>query len=219
MNNRNDINVFDQYANGVLNEVERRDFENHLETDFNLQSDFEDYQNTIKVVQQFERTRLKEMLLNSEPPQRSIIRTMNQGVFRMSIAASIALLIGWMGFNYSQSDVRLYQAYSLDDAPNIIMSIPTSQTTEEARVIYEQALTLRETGEYENAIVEFEKIDEANINLYFISQYDIAMLQFKTGNKDAAKSTLLQLTEHTENHFIKKKAKEALNAMNRKWFF
>ena len=212
MNNRNDINVFDQYAQGVLNEVERKDFENQLKTDFR------EFQETIHVVQQFERVRLKEMLLQSEPPQRAIVRSMNRGIFRMGIAASIALLIGWMGFHYSQSDERLYQAYKLDDSQIVVMSGEKSETIN-ARAAYENGLKLRDEGDFEAAIANFSKVGTQRTNLYFISQYNIAMLQFKTGNKEKAKIILTQLTERSETHFIKNKAQKALEAMEKNWFF
>ena len=218
MDFQNDIQLFDKYTQSELSESERQDFENNLQSDFNLKSEFEEHQLTVETVRQFERARLKEMLQNSAPPQRSTIRRITPRIFRIGIAASILLVIGFGTYFINQSDARLYASYNLDESPNITMS-GNDATTEKNRANYDAALVLKEAGRLTDAILVFDKVSEQNINLYFIAQYSKAMLQFKTGDKTSAQQTLNKIVKHPENHFIKDKAKDALNAMKKTWFF
>ena len=91
--------------------------------------------------------------------------------------------------------------------------------TAENRTNYDAALTLKEEGKLTEAIVAFDQVSEETISLYFIAQYNKAMLQFKTGDKITAKQTLNKIIEHPENHFIKDRAKNTLEAMEKTWFF
>lgn len=216
MNFQNDIELFDKYTQSKLSKKERREFEEKLQYDFNLKSEFEDHQLTIEEVRRFERARMKEMLLNSEPPQRKNIRRITPKIFRIGIAASILLLIGFGTYFLNQSDVRLYATYDLNESPNTVMG---ERETKENRANYDAALTLKEEGKLTDAIIGFDKVTEDNISLYLIAQYNKAMLQFKTGDKTAAKETLNKIIENPEKHFIKDKAKDALNAMGKTWFF
>ena len=216
MDFQNDIQLFDKYTQSELNESEQRDFEENLQSDFNLKSDFEEHQLTVAAVRQFERARLKEMLQNSAPPQRNNIRRITPRIFRIGIAASILLIVGFGMYFLSQSDARLYASYDLDESPNTVMG---ERETAENRTNYDAALTLKEAGKLTEAIAAFDKVSEENISLYFIAQYNKAMLQFKTGDKTTAQQTLNKIIQHPENHFIKDKAKDTLDAMEKTWFF
>jgi len=160
---------------------------------------------------------MQEMLINSAPPQRSNIRRITPKIFRIGVAASILLLVGFGTYYLSQSDARLVASYDLNESPTNVMS--GESTTEQNRANYDAALTLKEEGKLTDAIIAFDKVSEQNINLYFIAQYNKAILQFKTGDKTTAKQTLNKIVNRKENHFIKVKAKDALNAMEKKWFF
>jgi tetratricopeptide (TPR) repeat protein len=217
MNIQNNIDIFDNYTQEKLSPRERQDFDQSLQSDYSLKSAFEAHQMTVETVRQFERERLKHMLIHSAPPQRSNIRQIAPKIFRLSIAASILLVIGFGAFYMSQSDERLYASLDLQNSPNIMMSGQSATTFN--RQNYENALALKEQGKLGDAIRAFDKVSKENINLYFIAQYDKALLQFKLGDKAAAKNTLDQLMQQPENHFIKDKAKKAINAMSKNWFF
>ena len=216
MDFQNDIQLFDKYTQSDLSESEQRDFEEELQSDFKLRADFEEHQLTVETVRQFERARMKEMLLNSAPPQRKNIRRITSRIFRIGIAASILFLIGFGTYFLNQSDARLYASYDLDESPNTVMG---ERETAENRTNYDAALTLKEEGKLTEAIVAFDQVSEETISLYFIAQYNKAMLQFKTGDKITAKQTLNKIIEHPENHFIKDRAKNTLEAMEKTWFF
>ena len=216
MDFQNDIQLFDKYTQSDLRESERRDFEEELQSDFKLRTDFEEHQLTVETVRQFERARMKEMLLNSAPPQRKNIRRITSRIFRIGIAASILFLIGFGTYFLNQSDARLYTSYDLDESPNTVMG---ERETAENRTNYDAALILKEEGKLTESIVAFDQVSEETISLYFIAQYNKAMLQFKTGDKITAKQTLNKIIEHPENHFIKDRAKNTLEAMEKTWFF
>ena len=216
MNFQNDIELFDRYTQSKLSEKERHGFEENLNSDFNLKSEFEEHQLTVETVRQFERARMKEILLNSAPPKRRNIRRITPKIFRIGVAASILLLIGFGTYFLNQSDARLVASYDLDESPNNVMG---KQETKENRANYDAALTLKEEGKLTEAIIAFDNVTEENVSLYLIAQYNKGMLQFQTGDKSGAKQTLNKIIKNPENHFIKDKAKDALNAMEKTWFF
>ena len=216
MNFQNDIELFDNHTQSKLSKEEQRNFEESLQSDFNLKSEFEEHQLTVETVRQFERARLKEMLINSAPPQRTMIRRITPRLFRIGIAASILLLVAFGTYFLNQSDARLYASYDLNESPNVVMG---TKETAINRANYDSALSLKEAGQLAESIIAFDKVSEENISLYLIAQYNKGMLQFKTGDETAAKETLNKIIQNPENHFIKTKAKEVLEAMEKTWFF
>lgn len=217
MNTENNIHLFDKYLKEEQSEQERNAFERQLKADSNFRADFEAHQNLVAQIRTFERDRLKTMLLNT--PAATTVRTLQsrntfqQHWLKIAVAAAVVLFVVGRFFFAAPSNERIYANFQLNDQTINQMCLAPDVTTQN-RFQYENALALRGGGEMQAAIAAFDEVSDENINLYFLAQYDKALLQIKTGQRSEAQKTLTALVKRTENHFIKKKAKKILSIID-----
>ena len=78
----------------------------------------------------------------------------------------------------------------------------------------------KKSGDFEIAKSDFESILETDINIYFLAQYEIALLEIEQNNMEKAKTILSDLMNRSENHFTKNKSKKLLKDLNgSKWWW
>jgi len=213
----NYIEIFDKYYHEQLSAVERQAFEAALAENQEIKLAFEQYQQTVAGIAAFERQQLKQQLLNArtQSSTRSTGRVIGMARHwgRVGVAASLALLVGLGLYWCNQSNDRLYADYELDKAENL-MGFGTNEVINE-RQMFQMGLTFKEDDKLEAALSSFEKIEDENINLYFRAQYNMALIYLKIGEKQKSKTTLMGLSEHSENHYLKDKAEAMLKDLER----
>lgn len=210
----NYIEQFDKYHMGQLSMVERQDFEKKLLEEEELKAAFERYQQTIAGIEAFERQQLKQQLLNAQP-QRSTgkIRRVAGHWGRIAAAASLALLVSVGIYWCNQSNDRLFADYDLDKAENL-MGFGNDAEVDE-RQMFQMALTFKDENKVEAAIASFQKISETDTHLYFKAQYNMALLYFKKGEKAKTRTILQDLSQRSENHYLKTKASAMLKDLDK----
>ena len=80
---------------------------------------------------------------------------------------------------------------------------------------YHRGIAYFKDGEYEKALSNFEKISADKTNLYFKSQFNMALIYVQQDNKAKARVILKDIINRPENHFIKDKASLMLKDLNR----
>jgi hypothetical protein len=210
----NYIEQFDKYHLGQLSMVERQDFEKKLLEDEEVKVAFERYQQTIAGIEAFERQQLKQQLLNAQP-QRSTgkVRRMAGHWGRIAAAASLALLVSVGIYWCNQSNDRLFAAYDLDKAENL-MGFGNDQAIDE-RQMFQVALTFKDDNDMEAAIASFQKISDKDYHLYFKAQYNMALLYLKKDDKATTRTILQKLSQRPENHYLKTKASAMLKDLDK----
>ena len=211
------IEIFDKYQQGVLSDMEKQDFEAQLSADEVTQSAYQNYLAMIEGIRLAERQRLKEELLNSESSVSKVNKRRRLGYWsRIGVAASFVLLVSFGVYYCSTSNERIYAKFELGRADNT-MSIQSN--TVDSRSIFDEAIRLRDNQELERSLEIFAKVEASDTNLYFVAQYNMALLYTKNGRKAEARVVLTELTNRSEAHFIKEKANAMLKALDETCFF
>lgn len=211
------IEIFDKYQQGMLSEIEKQDFETQLSADKATQKAYQSYLTMVEGIRLAERKRLKEELLNSKPVEGKATKKRFLGVWsRIAIAASFVLLAGFSVYYCSTSNERIYAHFELGRADN---TMNFQANVEDSRAIFDEAIRWRDNQDFDKALEAFSKIEESDINLYFVAQYNMALLYTKKGEKTKARVILTELINHPEKHFTKEKAKGMLKALDKSCFF
>ncbi|WP_418508362.1 tetratricopeptide repeat protein [Corallibacter sp.] len=158
-----------RYFSKSLTPNEEHVFENLLNTDAEFKKQFEFEKNLKQVIQKEESKKLKAKLqdfekdiitkTSSEKTTHSIFNYKN-----FAIAATIALLMGWFGYNtfFNTSYNDLYQD-NFKVYPNTVYTITRS---DDNNTIERQAFVAYETEDYQLAINKFNAIPETEKNSY-----------------------------------------------------
>jgi tetratricopeptide (TPR) repeat protein len=211
------IETFDKYQEGTLSKREKQDFETQLSADEATQNAYQSYLTMVEGIRLAERKRLKEELLNSSPIEAKVNKRKLIGYWsKMAIAASLVLVAGFSVYYCSTSNERIYAHFELGRGDNT-MNIEANE--ENSRTIFDEAIRWRDNQDFDKALDAFSKIEESDINLYFIAQYNMALLYTKNGEKTQARVILTKLINHPEKHFSKEKAATMLKALDKPCFF
>ncbi|GAA3771924.1 hypothetical protein GCM10022271_00060 [Corallibacter vietnamensis] len=158
-----------RYFSKSLTPNEEHVFENLLNTDAEFKKQFEFEKNLKQVIQKEESKKLKAKLqdfekdiktkTSSEKTTHSIFNYKN-----FAIAATIALLMGWFGYNtfFNTNYNDLYQD-NFKVYPNTVYTITRS---DDNNTIERQAFVAYETEDYQLAINKFNAISETEKNSY-----------------------------------------------------
>lgn len=215
----NKILLFDAYRNEEMLDSERVAFENRIEKEPLFKLEYEEYLAMVDGIRQFERERLKQFLMESdvenEPTKVIELPTRSRSIWtKIAVAAAILLLLipTYNYFTFESRMVAKYQIEAIDD--NTMGGENIS-----ARENFYRGIEFKKAGKSTEAIAAFEIITEEDINIYFLAQYEMALLEIENKNTEKAKSILQKLTQRTENHFIKSKSKQLLDNLQKSRFW
>lgn len=158
-----------RYFSKSLTPNEEYIFENLLNTDAEFKKQFEFEKNLKQVIQKEESKKLKAKLQDFEKDiiTKTSSEKTTQNIFNyknFAIAATIALLMGWFGYNtfFNTSYNDLYQD-NFKVYPNTVYTITRS---DDNNTIERQAFVAYETEDYQLAINKFNAIPETEKNSY-----------------------------------------------------
>lgn len=146
--------LYHYFSNSLTPEQESV-FKKLLETDAEFKAEFEFEKGLQKAIKSHETDRLKAMLNEVETK----INKRHNTVFNyrnLAIAASIAILFGWFGYNtfFSTNYSSLYED-NFTEYPNTVYTITRS---DDANSIEREAFVAYETKNYQTAIEKFEAL-------------------------------------------------------------
>lgn len=156
------------YFSNQLSDEQRLAFDDLLATDSDFKLQFEFERNLKRAIKNKENENLKEKLISFESGlQQETTSSNKKGSFNnWSIAASVLLLmgLGWIGFNsFSTNYSDLYNS-NFQEYPNTVYTITRSDSNES---LERDAFVAYESGNYQDALDKFEKIQGPNQYLDF----------------------------------------------------
>lgn len=215
----NKIALFDAYRNEEMPALERVAFKNRINKEPLLRLEYEEYLAIVQGIRQFERERLKQFLMESDaeniPTKVLQLQTKNRSIWaKIAVAAAILLLL-IPTYNYFTFESRMVAKYEIEAIDDNTMGGENIS----ARENFYRGIEFKKAGKSTEAIAAFEIITEEDINIYFLAQYEMALLEIENKNTEKAKSILQKLTQRTENHFIKSKSKQLLDNLQKSRFW
>ncbi|HLV14145.1 MAG TPA: hypothetical protein VKY41_03115 [Xanthomarina sp.] len=191
--NKQDL-LYHYFSNSLTPEQETV-FQNLLKTDTEFKAQFEFENHLKKAIKSHENDRLKTTLQDVE---REINMPKHHTLFNyksFAVAASIALLVGWFGYNtfYSINYNSLYDS-SFSEYPNTVYTITRS---DDENSIEREAFVAYETKNYQIAIEKFDAVPE-NIQKNYVSFYK-AQAYLGMENKEEAKVLFEQIVNENKS--------------------
>ena len=123
----------------------------------------------------------------------------------MKYAAAIVLLLCMFPLvNYFTFESRMVSEHRLD----LIDDNTMGEVEENIRLKFYEAIELKKAGKRDEAIANFKSIQPNDINIYFLAQYELALIEIENKEINEAKSRLEKLIKQPENHFVKAKAND-----------
>lgn len=211
----NKIALFDAYRNEELSEVERVQFEQRLEKEPVFQLEYEEYLSMVDGIRLFERERLKAFLEDEDEQEMTETKVVQMRTYSpfawVKYAAAIVLLLCMFPLvNYFTFESRMVSEHRLE----LIDDNTMGGVEEEIRLKFYEAIELKSAGKTAEAIANFKSIQPNDVNIYFLAQYQLALIEVEQKEVDKAKSRLEKLIQRPENHFAKAKAKALLEDLN-----
>lgn len=214
----NKIMLFDAYCKKDLSEPERMAFEQRIEKEAVFKLEYEEYLNMVAGIRQFERERLKAFLEAEDETETTEnietkvvqMRTFSPFAWVKYAAAIVLLLAAFPLVNYFTFEGRMAEKHQLQ----LIDDNTMGEVEEDLRDRFYEAIELKKEGKTEEAIANFKSIKSDDINIYFLAQYELALIEIEKKQVNQAKSRLKKLTQRSENHFIKGKSKALLKDLN-----
>lgn len=211
----NKIAMFDAYRNEELPDSDKKAFEQRIEKEPLFKLEYEEYLDIVAGIRLFERERLKQFLMESDDvktPTKVVDLKARKSPFTIVriMAAAAVLLLLISAFNFFTFENRIVSRHQID----LISDNTMGEVEEDTRTVFYEALKLKKTGKNTSAIEHFKRIDTKDINVYFLAQYEIALLEIEQRNITQAKTILTQLIQRKENHFVKTKASLLLKDLN-----
>ncbi|MFK7946160.1 MAG: hypothetical protein AB8G11_01125 [Saprospiraceae bacterium] len=203
----NKIKLFDAYRNSELSDAEREAFEQRLEKEAVFKLEYEEYLGIVSGIRQFERERLKAFL-EEETEQEALeakvlqMRTFSPFAWVKYAAAIVLLLCMFPLVNYFTFESRMVSEHSLE----LIDDNTMGEVEEDIRLKFYEAIELKKAGKTNEAIANFKSIKSNDVNIYFLAQYELALIEVEQKKVDDAKTRLDKLIQRKENHFVKAKA-------------
>lgn len=186
------------YFSNSLTAEDQQLFDQLLESDLDFKQQFEFEKNLKRAIKEKERNHLKTKVKAYEA-QLKHKSTPEKSNFKIwSIAASIVLLLGlgWFGYdNYFKLDYNELYSENFQQYPNTIYTITRGDTDDSAE---RQAFVAYETGNYQTAIDNFDKLDLSKKN--YINFYK-AQSYLNLGETDKAQ-TLFKTVINTNKQFV-----------------
>lgn len=213
----NKITLFDAYRNEELSEAEKVAFEQRLQKEEVFKLEYEEYLNIVNGIRQFERERLKSFLEEEEEAERETaetkivqMRTVSPFAWVKYAAAVVLLLSMFPLVNYLTFESRIVSEHKLE----LIDDNTMGEVEEDIRLNFYEAIELKKEGKIDEAIANLKTIQPNDINIYFLAQYELALIEIQQKEVNRAKSRLEKLIKRPENHFVKAKTKVLLEDLN-----
>ncbi|MEO8934770.1 MAG: tetratricopeptide repeat protein [Xanthomarina sp.] len=168
-------------------------FQNLLESNAEFKMEFEFEKQLRTAIKSYENDRLKIKL--QEVEQEIIKPTFTLFNYKnYAIAASLALLVGWFGYNsfFDTNYNTLFDA-NFSDYPNTVYSITRSDTI---KTTEREAFVAYETKNYLTAIEKFDALPE-DVNKKYINFYK-AVSYLSLENTEKAKGLFVQVVQEDE---------------------
>lgn len=209
----NKIALFDAYRKEELSNSDRVLFEERTEREPLFKLEYEEYLGMVEGIRQFERGRLKQFLMESETAETAtkVVQLKARNPFTMVrvMAAAAVLLLLISAFNFFTFENRMVSRHEVDLIGDNIMG----ESNEDTRTIFYEAVKKKDTNP-SLAIEQFKQVKASDTNAFFLAQYEIALLEIKQGDINTAKTTLENILQQNENHFVKPKAKALLEDLD-----
>lgn len=218
----NKIVLFDAYRNEELSEAEKVAFEQRMERESVFKFEYEEYLNVVSGIREFERERLKAFWEedNEEDNEEKIetkvaqMRTVSPFAWVKYAAAVVLLLCMFPVVNYFTFESRMMSEHQLE----LIDDNTMGEVEGNIRLNFYEVIELKKAGKTAEAIANFKTITPNDINIYFLAQYELALLEIEQKEIEDAKSRLQKLIKRPENHFVRIKANDLLNDLSRTRF-
>ncbi len=167
-----DIDKFERYANNKMDTEEKHQFEDTLNKDESLRSEYDLFQSTRLIIETAEFGSQVREVINEKRKQP---KAKARWIIPFSIAASIAILVTayFLLFQKETAPGKLYVAY-YEPFPNIMSYRASDQSNEEAMIFYDQM-------QFEQAVSSFESVKNPSDTLRFY--WAISLLGNFQGNK------------------------------------
>ena len=213
----NKIALFDAYRNEELSEAEKVAFEQRMEKESVFKFEYEEYLGIVDGIRLFEREQLKAFLEDDTPENTATsdtkvvqMRAVSPFAWVRYAAAIVLLLCMFPLVNYFTFESRMVSEHQLE----LIDDNRMGEVEEDIRLKFYEAIEQKKAGKTAEAIANFKTIQPNDINIYFLAQYELALIEVEQKEIENAKSRLEKLTERPENHFVKAKAKALLEDLN-----
>jgi len=170
--NKQDL-LYHYFSNSLTTEQEKL-FYSLLETDADFKAEFDFHKNLKQVIKSHESDTLKTKLQGFESAINTETNTPKKSVFNYSnfaIAASVAILVGWFGYNsfFGTNYNSLYDS-NFNEYPNTVYTITRGDTDNS---LEREAFVAYESKNYQTAIDKFDAIDDKKhyFNFYKAQAY------------------------------------------------
>lgn len=198
------IERIEQYESGTMGAAERSAFEDELSTNTELRQARDLFLKANDVIEQGIENKLRHQLQGwagntNQAPIRSKVVSMNTTWVRMAIAASVALLIGWFGFQWAgnqYSDQGLYASH---------YEQPDASAFRAAGAVHplQTGFDAMQTGDLLDAAAFFGSIP-ADSDRYAEAQYYLGHASLQLKQYDAALAAFTTCSERPESKFREK---------------
>jgi hypothetical protein len=181
-----DIELFDDYLNGILDQASKDAFEHRLAVDSSFRSDFEDYKTAVNVIRAAGAGQHVRSIMNDDASRTFRIRY----AVRLSVAACLAFAIVFLLWPSDRaSNERIFEK-NFQPYPSIFASRSGGDSRLDA------ALEQYAIGDYAKAVELMKDVQVKNDTLYFYSA--VANLYLK--QSDDAITALSRIDENSVFH-------------------
>ena len=219
--------LFDRIYQNLADEQEVDQFKKRLKNDKDFRDAFKQYLLINEAVLEDSREQFKEKLDIAKPNKPKQISRRIPRVW--AIAATILFLITASFFSYNHFNYWnniLHQYELITDNSTLLNSSPPNNVKATDPLSSNESLMLRgykllEQNNYEEAIGVFDQvqvISPQEYDDYFKARYNLAILHLNLKEKEKAKEVLTQINQRQETHFLKDKATELLNQLEKPQF-
>lgn len=178
--------LINNYFSRSLTQNERQEIRHLLKTDPEFKERFEFEKDVRSALISEKKEKLRSTFRNVEKNQPKA-ESNNSNLTKYLIAASIAILLGFLGFNYFNAPITNEKLFAQNFEPyrNIIEPVTRANGTKTEK---QKAFEDYENGAYKIAIASFEKLYESTGETYYL--FYIANAEMAEKNTTAAIKTL-----------------------------
>jgi len=206
-----DFENIEKYINGKLQGVALSDFETRLKEDKLFANAVEEQKIVQEVIEEqhlrkhldvFHKALEGNQTDTNEPTSGKLIKMTSW--LKYGLVASIALIVGWLGFNYlanndkgnQDASERLFAAHFTPDP-----GLPTTMSAVDNYAFFE-AMVSYKMKDYQSAISKWQPLLEEKPNNDTLN-YFLGVANLAYGNEDEAITFLQWAAEHQDSHFLR----------------
>lgn len=191
--------IFNNYFSGTLSESDLREFEILLKTDPDFKEKFEFEKDVRAAIISEKKDNLRRGFQTIEK-NRQAEKGKNSNLVKYLIAASVAILLGIVGFNYFNKPISNENLFAQNFEPyrNIIEPITRNNNQKNERQF---AFESYEMGNYKKAVTSFEQLYKSSGETYYL--FYIANAEMALGKNNEAIKNLETHQKYNDEFFEK----------------